>query len=158
MIRSSLPPGHPERGTCIPGCPDYGYCHCGCGKEARIATSNSAPQGIVKGHPFVFVFRHRIGRVPNRVYSPVTGHSERVSTLPLRTYMTSRWHPAYEGGGEPFVVMQRQISEVIGVTTRQVARWQKQIMENEEIALEIADAMCVGLGLPFAYLYAATTP
>ena len=146
---------HPLRGTlCVRGCPTYGYCHCGCGATTRVATSNSAPQSIVKGEPFVFRFRHRRGRESTRVYSPATGHSEKVATQPLRDLIVAR-RAGVEQGDNTYLGMQRRIAERTGITTRQVARWQKQVMENDTIAVEIADAMCVGLGVPFMFVYAS---
>lgn len=154
---------HPLRGTCEPGCPQYGFCHCGCGQPTTVAPSNNAKKRIVKGRPAVFLFRHREGREPRAAaYTPVTGHSEKVSTLPLRRYLKRNWAPLADAGdGIPYVEMQRRIAAVAGVTQRQVARWQKVVMEQDLIAVEIADAMCSGLGVPYAYVYAAgfaTTP
>ena len=145
---------HELRGTCVPGCVAYGLCHCGCGQPTTVAPSNNSKKGIIKGRPAVFRFRHRQGYQPG-AYTPVNGHTEKVSTAPLRRYLQRNWSPLYEADGMPYVEMQRRIAQAAGVTTRQVARWQRIVMEQDEIAVEIADAMCSGLGVPFAYVYAA---
>lgn len=144
---------HILRGTCQKGCPDYGRCHCGCGDKTNIAGRTNSQKFITGGQPFVYLFRHRSGQSRQGVYTPVTGRGETVPTAPLRAYMRQQWSPVYEDEKMPFARMQRDISQRAGVTQRQVARWQKSIMQDEQIALEIADVVCAGLGVPMSYIY-----